>query len=47
MIIQKKAIENIKFYFNGKLIVNTNPPFNDRIIVSKAKATAFKNWIDS
>ncbi|MFK5879478.1 MAG: LytTR family DNA-binding domain-containing protein [Flavobacteriaceae bacterium] len=47
IILQKKAIENIKFYFNGKLIVNTNPSLNDRIIVSKAKATAFKNWLDS
>lgn len=47
MILQKKAIVSIKFYFNGKLIVNTNLPFDDRIIVSKAKATAFKNWMNS
>ena len=47
MILQKKAIESIKFYFNGKLIVNTNPALKDRIVVSKAKATAFKNWMDS
>lgn len=47
MIVQKKAIESIKFYFNGKLIINTDPKFTDRIIVSKAKATAFKNWMDS
>ncbi|MDC9723819.1 MAG: LytTR family DNA-binding domain-containing protein [Urechidicola sp.] len=47
MILQKKAIESIEFYFNGKLIVNTNPLFNDRIVVSKAKATAFKNWMNS
>ena len=47
MILQKKSVENIKFYFNGKLIINTNPIFNERIVVSKAKATAFKNWMDS
>lgn len=47
MILQKKAIESIKFYFNGKLIVNTNPAFQERVVVSKAKATAFKNWMDS
>ncbi len=46
-IVNKKAISNIKFYFNGKLIVNTNPSFSERIIVSKAKATTFKKWMDS
>lgn len=45
-IIQKKAIANIKFYFNGKLIINTNPLSKERIVVSKAKATNFKNWVD-
>ena len=45
-IIQKQAIVNIKYYFNGKLIVNTNPVAKERIVVSKAKATAFKNWMD-
>ncbi|PCI10181.1 MAG: DNA-binding response regulator [Flavobacteriaceae bacterium] len=47
MILQKKAIVSIKFYFNSKLIVITNPKFKERIVVSKAKATAFKNWMDS
>ncbi|MCK8520760.1 LytTR family DNA-binding domain-containing protein [Aquimarina sp. D1M17] len=45
-IVQKKAVTNIKYYFNGKLIVNTNPVPKDRIVVSKAKATAFKSWMD-
>lgn len=46
-ILSKTAIANLKFYFNGKLIVQTNPPAPERIVVSKAKATAFKRWLDS
>ncbi len=45
-IIHKSAIENIKHYFNGKLIVNINPIAKERIVVSKAKATGFKKWVD-
>ncbi len=45
-IIHKNAIENIKQYFNGKLIVNINPVAKERIVVSKAKATGFKKWVD-
>lgn len=46
-IISKSAIANVKFYFNGKLVVNVNPPTQDKIVVSKAKATEIKNWINS
>lgn len=46
-IINRDAIINIKFFFNGKLIVNTNPKFSDRIVVSKAKATNFKKWVNT
>lgn len=46
-IINKNAIANIKFYFNGKLIINVNPPFSERIIASKAKASELKNWVNS
>ncbi len=46
-IICKHAISNIKHYFGGKLIINVSPPFEERIVVSKAKATEFKNWMDS
>ena len=44
-IIQRSAIENITFYFNGRLIVNILPKPDDKIIVSKAKATDFKKWL--
>ncbi len=46
-IICKNAISDIKYYFGGKLIVNVNPPFEERIIISKAKAPEFKKWMDS
>ncbi|MBL0682328.1 LytR/AlgR family response regulator transcription factor [Aquimarina mytili] len=45
-IINRNAIENIKQYFNGKLIVNISPVSKERIVVSKAKATGFKKWVD-
>ena len=44
-IIQRSAIENIAFYFNGRLIVNILPKPDEKIIVSKAKATEFKKWL--
>ncbi len=47
LIVNRNAISNIKYYFNGKLIVNTSPKFEERIVVSKAKGTEFKNWMNS
>ncbi|OIQ27314.1 MAG: hypothetical protein BM564_12510 [Bacteroidetes bacterium MedPE-SWsnd-G2] len=44
-VVNRAAVENVKVYFNGKLIVGLNPKFPDRVIVSKAKATAFKDWL--
>lgn len=46
-IMNRNAIVNVKFYFNGKLIVNTLPKASERIVVSKSKATDFKNWLNS
>ncbi|TGV03528.1 LytR/AlgR family response regulator transcription factor [Flavivirga rizhaonensis] len=47
VIVNKNAINNIKFYFNGKLILNVNPPFKERIVISKAKSSEIKEWINS
>lgn len=44
-VVNRVSVENVKVYFNGKLIVGLNPKFPDRVIVSKAKATAFKDWL--
>jgi two-component system LytT family response regulator len=46
-IINKEAVANIKFYFNGKLIINVNPPSPERIVASKAKATEVKQWMNN
>ena len=46
-IINRDAIANIKQYFNGKLIVVVNPVSDERVVVSKAKATEFKTWVGS
>ena len=44
-IVNKNSIENISIYFNGRLIVNIMPKPDEKIIVSKSKATDFKNWL--
>lgn len=46
-ILNRDAIVNIKQYFNGKLIVVVNPVCDERIVVSKAKATEFKIWVST
>ncbi len=46
-IVNREALVNIKYYFNGKLIVNTQPPAKERMVVSKARATEFKTWVDN
>ena len=46
-IVNREALVNIKYYFNGKLIVNTQPPAKERMVVSKARATDFKTWVDN
>lgn len=47
MIIQREAIKDIRFYFNGRLKIKTKPEVDFDVIVSKAKATDFKNWISN
>lgn len=46
-IAHRDAIVNITQYFNGKLIVKLDPPLKDRVMVSKAKAREFKEWLNS
>tara|TARA_R110000796_G_scaffold67449_6_gene154895 strand:+ start:35394 stop:36164 length:771 start_codon:yes stop_codon:yes gene_type:complete len=45
-IVQKTAILDVDFYFNGRLIVNVSPKPLEKIIISKAKASEFKKWLD-
>lgn len=46
-IIHRKSIHSLTLYFNGKLILNTIPNPTEKIVVSKAKATQLKKWINS
>jgi len=46
-IAQRDSIAGIKQYFNGKLIISVMPPHKEQVIVSKAKATEFKNWMNN
>lgn len=46
-VVQKDAIANLKYYFNGKLVLQTEPPAKERIVISKANATEFKSWVNS
>uniref|UniRef100_UPI004049F329 LytR/AlgR family response regulator transcription factor n=1 Tax=Flavobacterium sp. TaxID=239 RepID=UPI004049F329 len=46
-IVQRKSIESLTIYFNGKLILNTLPNTKEKIVVSKTKAAQLKNWIHS
>ncbi|NKI27316.1 response regulator transcription factor [Arenibacter sp. 6A1] len=45
-IVKRDTISGIKQYFNGKLIVNVNPPSPEKIVVSRAKSPEFKNWMN-
>ncbi|MCM4169612.1 Sensory transduction protein LytR [Arenibacter antarcticus] len=45
-IVRRDAIKGIQQYFNGKLIVNVTPPSHERIVVSRAKSSEFKNWMN-
>lgn len=45
-LIQRSAIKNLQSYFNGRLIVNTQPKAKEQIIVSKANATKLKTWLN-
>lgn len=45
-ILQRSSIKKIDYYFNGKLKIKTKPSFNKDLIVSKAKVSDFKKWLN-
>lgn len=47
MIISKSAVQSIEQYGLGKLAVELNPPYSERVIISKEKVSAFKQWANS
>ncbi|OJJ16955.1 hypothetical protein BKI52_30015 [marine bacterium AO1-C] len=46
-IVNREVITKISVYFHGKLVVHTIPPSPEKIIVSKAKAGEFKQWMNA
>lgn len=45
-IVQAKAVSQIHNFFNGKLKLTLNPLFeNDDVLVSREKASEFKEWM--
>lgn len=45
-IINRKAISEIEHHFNGRLFVKISPATPENVLVSKARATVFKNWLN-
>ena len=45
LIVNIQAIEKIENYFSGKLKIRLNPPFDGEPIISRLKATDFKEWV--
>jgi len=45
-IVSRKSIVEVSNYFNGRLLVKTNPPEADQILISKARAGTFKKWLE-
>ena len=46
-IVSKNAVKKLQFHFNGKLIADIEPPFHDRVLVSKLKASEVKAWLNA
>ncbi len=45
-IVNVEAIDRFETYFSGKLVVKLIHNLNDKIIISRAKATLFKEWLN-
>ncbi len=46
-IVHRKAITEIDFYFNGRLLVKTNPEPEEKMLISKARVPEFKAWMNA
>jgi len=43
-LIARKSVQDIDLWFNSRLSVNLKVPVKEKIVVSKARVTEFKNW---
>lgn len=46
IIVNADKIAGINSYFNGRLLLETEPVFEEEMIVSREKVKAFKQWLD-
>lgn len=46
-LVARKAIRDIDLWFNGRLAINLTVSTRERILVSRARVTEFKEWITS
>jgi two-component system, LytTR family, response regulator LytT len=45
-IINRAAINEVDFFFNGRLLVKVNPASKENILISKARVPEFKLWMN-
>ena len=43
-IVAHKAVTGVSLWFGGRLVVQLNPPTTEKVIISKARVSAFKDW---
>lgn len=45
-LVNRRAIIDIEHYFNGRLLLNLQPAPDEKILISKARASEFKSWMN-
>lgn len=45
-IVQRKTIAAAEFFFNGRLLLKTEPATEENVLISKAKVPEFKAWMN-
>jgi two-component system LytT family response regulator len=45
-IVNRHAIQEVNFYFNGRLLVKVQPAPKENILISKARVPEFKEWMN-
>jgi two-component system, LytTR family, response regulator LytT len=45
-IVSRESIVEIEFYFNGRLLLKTNPVSSENILISKERVPVFKKWFE-
>lgn len=46
-IVNRSAITEIEFYFNGRLLLKLDPATDEHVLVSKARVPEFKAWMNA